>query len=121
MEEILSQKEIKILKKICENPIWKQQRHFKVEKPSTLKALRLDICSFYDISEELFLSQRRDAHIVKARIEYVHHASKILRCNSSIIADSMNRDKTSILHYLKKPSAEVDSLLQSYNDSGEND
>lgn len=121
MQEVFTKREVEILKKICENPIWQEDKHFKVDKPTTLQALLIDICSEYNISEELFLSQRRDAHLVKARKEYVKFAKKNLKFTSLQIAESMNREVSSIQYYTNTPSTKIQKLLDSYEKVKSND
>ena len=79
------------------------------------------MCLFYDITQDLFLSNRKDAILVQARKEFVHHAVKIKRVSTETIAKAMNRDHSTVCYYLKKASPETDKLLQSFNDSGEDD
>jgi|TARA_Y100000310_G_scaffold333985_1_gene412691 chromosomal replication initiation ATPase DnaA len=117
MEFPFTKEEVRILKRICENPIFKESQPLHIEKKTTLKKIRLDICNYYNIKEEEFLSQRRDATLIKARREFCHHASKIIRADTSIIAKAMNRECGMVYNHLKKPSPETDKLLQSINDS----
>jgi len=117
MFEQFTKEQVRILKKICENPIFKQTKPVQwVVKNKTLKDLRLDICNHYDITEDIFLSSRKDA--IK---EFVHNAVKIRRVCTQRIAEAMNKDRQMVCYYLKKPSPETDALLLSFNDSGEND
>jgi|GEM_PF-6914787 len=117
MTEQFTKEEVKILKKICENPIFKESQPLLVEKRTTLKKIRLDICNHYNIKEDDFLSDRRGVDLTKARKEFCHHASKIIRADTSIIAKAMNRECGMVYNYLNRPSPETDRLLQSFNDS----
>ena len=117
--QVFTQEEINILKIICKNPIFKKKETFTIKKSTTLKKIRLDICNFYEITEDEFLSQRRDATLINARREFCHYASKINRAETSKIAKVLNKDYGTVYNYLKQPSPETDKLLQSFNDSGE--
>jgi len=122
MFEQFTKEQVRILKKICENPIFKQTKPVQlVVKNKNLKDLRLDICNHYDITEDIFLSSRKDAILIQARKEFVHNAVKIRRVCTQRIAEAMNKDRQMVCYYLKKPSPETDALLLSFNDSGEND
>ena len=117
--QVLTQEEISIVKIICKNPIFKKKETFTIKKSTTLKKIRLDICNFYEITEDEFLSQRRDATLINARREFCHYASKINRAETSKIAKLLNKDYGTVYNYLKQPSPETDKLLQSFNDSEE--
>ena len=120
MFEEFTKEQVETLKKIADNPIFKKSQPFHVTKLSTLKELRINICHFYDITQDLFLSNRKDAILVQARKEFVHHAVKIKRVCTERIAEAMNRDHSTVRYYLKKPSPEVDALLLSFNNNKEN-
>ena len=120
MSEQFTKEQVRILKKICENPIFKQTKPVQwIVKNKTLKDLRLDICNHYDITEDIFLSSRKDAILIQARKEFVHNAVKIKRVNTVRIAEAMNKDRQMVCYYLRKPSPETDALLQTFNDSNE--
>ncbi|PQM56698.1 MAG: hypothetical protein CML39_03110 [Rhodobacteraceae bacterium] len=120
MFEQFTKEQVRILKKICENPIFKQTKPVQlVVKNKNLKDLRLDICNHYDITEDIFLSSRKDAILIQARKEFVHNAVKIRRVCTQRIAEAMNKDRQMVCYYLRKPSPETDALLQTFNDSNE--
>ena len=122
MFEQFTKEQVRILKRIADNPIFKETKPVQwVVKNKTLKDLRLDICNHYDITEDIFLSNRKDAILIQARKEFVHNAVKIKRVDTVRIAEAMNKDRQMVCYYLKKPSPETDALLLSFNDSGEND
>jgi len=112
MLEEFTKEQVETLKKIADNPIFRKSQPFHV---------KINICHFYDITKDLFLSNRKDAILVQARKEFVHHAVKIKRVSTETIAKAMNRDHSTVCYYLKKASPETDKLLQSFNDSGEDD
>ena len=121
MFEQFTKEQVRILKRIADNPIFKETKPVQwVVKNKTLKDLRLDICNHYDITEDIFLSSRKDAILIQARKEFVHNAVKIRRVCTQRIAEAMNKDRQMVCYYLKKPSPETDALLLSFNDSGEN-
>jgi chromosomal replication initiation ATPase DnaA len=117
--QVLTQEEISILKHICTNPIFKKKKSFVVEKPKPLKSLLINICSHYNITENDFLSHKREVVVVKAKKEFCHHAKKINKASVTQIAKMMNKDYSTVCWYLKQPSPETDKLLQSFNDNGE--
>ena len=82
----------------------KHKKHFTLTKNSTLTELRSAVCSDYDISIELFTSRRKDASLVKARIEFVKQAIKIKNADTSKIADFINKDRQMVSYYLRKPT-----------------
>ncbi len=119
MSEQFTEEEVRILKKICENPIFKQLKPLHVQKRISLYSLLVDICNHYDIDEQQFYSKRREKFIVKARQEFVHHAYKIRKRSVTEIAKTMKKDYSTVSWYLKKPSPETDKLLKTLSESGE--
>ena len=116
MSTPFTDEEVRILKKICENPIFKKSKPLHIKKISDLKRIKLDICNHYDISENDFLSNRRSAYLIQARKDFVHHASKLNRCTTGQIARAMGKNHATVYHYLKIPSPSMDELLQHSND-----
>lgn len=102
MSSPFTEEEIHILKKICDNPIFKTQKTFHINKNSTLTELRSAVCNDYDISIELFTSRRKDALLIKARIEFVKQAIKIKNADTSKIADFIKKDRQMVSYYLRK-------------------
>ena len=119
MFEQFSKEEVRILKKICENPIFKQSRPLHVEKISDMKKLKLLICEKYNIKLIHLEGINKDATNVKARKEFINIAYKELGKTVNQIAASINKTHANIYYHLKKPSPETDALLQTFNDSNE--
>ena len=115
MFEQFTKEQVRILKKICENPIFKQTKPVQwIVKNKTLKDLRLDICNHYDITEDIFLSSRKDAILIQARKEFVHNAVKIRRVCTQRIAEAMNKDRQMVCYYLRKTTQETIKILDKY-------
>ena len=104
MSSPFTEEEVRILKKICENPIFKTKRTFHVNKNTPLKELRSFICDEHEITVEEFLSNRKNTSLVKARIDFVRQAIKIKNADTSKIANVMNKDKQMVSYYLRKPT-----------------
>ena len=102
MELKLTQEEIAILKKICENPLFKKKKTIHIKDIDSLSKLRNTICSQYDILEKDFLSQRRDKHLVDARKQFVKAAISLGRYSTKQIGDAFGKDHATVYHYLKK-------------------
>ena len=102
MSSPFTEEEIRILKKICENPIFKTKKTFYIKKSTSLKELRSVVCDEHEITVEQFLSSRKDALLVKARMDFVRQAIKIKNADTSRIADVMNKDRQMVSYYLRK-------------------
>jgi len=102
MSSPFTEEEVRILKKICENPIFKTKRTFHVNKNTPLKELRSFICEEHEITLGQFLSSRKDASLVKARIDFAKQAVKIKNTDTTKIANVMNKDKQMVSYYLRK-------------------
>jgi len=102
MSSPFTEEEVRILKKICENPIFKTKKTFHVNKNTPLQELRSLICEKHEITLEQFLSSRKDTLSVKARIDFAKQAIKIKNTDTTKIAKVMNRDKQNVSYYLRK-------------------
>lgn len=102
MSNQFTSEEVRILKKICENPIFKKCQPLHVEKILPLKRLRIEICNDYDISEIDFLSRRRDKHLVDARKQFVKQAVNLGKYSTKQIGKAFGKDQATVYHYLKK-------------------
>tara|TARA_R100000900_G_scaffold114242_1_gene89189 strand:+ start:186 stop:560 length:375 start_codon:yes stop_codon:yes gene_type:complete len=102
MSSPFTEEEISILKKICENPIFKTKKTFHVNKSTPLQELRSFICEEHEITLGQFLSSRKDASLVKARIDFAKQAVKIKNTDTTKIANVMNKDKQMVSYYLRK-------------------
>jgi len=102
MSSPFTEEEVRILKKICENPIFQTKKTFHVNKSTSLKELRSFVCDEHEITVEEFLSCRKDASLVKARMDFVRQAIKVKNSDSSKIADVMNKDRQMVSYYLRK-------------------
>lgn len=102
MSSPFTEEEVRILKKICENPIFKTKKTFHVNINTPLQELRSLICEKHEITLEQFLSSRKDTLSVKARIDFAKQAIKIKNTDTTKIAKVMNRDKQNVSYYLRK-------------------
>ena len=103
MSSPFTEEEVRILKKICENPIFQTKKTFHVNKSTSLKELRSFVCDEHEITVEEFISCRKDASLVKARMDFVRQAIKVKNADTSKIADVMNKDRQMVAYYLRKP------------------
>ena len=106
--------QVETLKKIADNPIFKKSQPIKITKNSTLKVLRAEICERHNISTDEFTSRRKDAGLVKDRMEFVRIAVTLKNADTSKIADVMNKDRQMVCYYLRKPTTEITTLLDKY-------
>jgi len=114
MTEEFTKEEVKILKRICENPIFKESQPLPEnvgKAPQPLHHLKKIICNFYNIKEEHLSGTRRDKHFVQARRDYCHLAFKKTKFSTKVIGDKIKRDHTSVLHHLNKQPFNIDKIL----------
>ena len=113
MEFPFTTEEVKILKKICENPIFKESQPLPAldKTPFPLKHIKRLVCNFYNIKEEHLSGNRRDKHFVQARRDYCHLAFKNTKFSTTIIGNKIKRDSSSVLHHLNKQPFNLDKIL----------
>jgi chromosomal replication initiation ATPase DnaA len=111
MEEKLTQEEVRILKKICENPIFKESQPLHIEKISSMKKLKFLVCEKYGIKIKNLEGINKSTEFVKARKEYINIAYKVLNKSVYQIADSINKTHSNVLHHLGKVTPETNETL----------
>lgn len=114
MDFPFTSEQVETLKKIADNPIFKKSQPIKITKNSTLKELRSEICERHNITTDEFTSRRKDAGLVKARMEFVKIAVTLKNADSNKIADVMNKDRQMVCYYLRKPTQETIKILDKY-------
>lgn len=119
MEEVFTKREVEILKKICENPIFDESKPLDVENLTSMKKLKLLVCEKYGIEIGNLEGINKSAEIVKARKEFINIAHKVLGKSSYQIAKTLNKDHTSILYHLGKVSEQTKETIN--NMINEND
>jgi len=113
MEFPFTKEEVRILKRICENPIFKESLPLSKnigKVPQRLHHLKKIVCNFYNITEENLLGTRRDKHFVQARRDYCHLAFKNTKFSTTIIGEKIKRDSSSVLHHLNKEPFNLDKI-----------
>ena len=114
MTEEFTKEEVKILKRICENPIFKESQPLpplSTYKIKPLKEIIKRVCAYYDIEEKDFLSRRRNQPLIEARRDYCHIAFKRTKKHLSVIGQAINKDHTVILYHLNKKPFNIDKIL----------
>lgn len=111
MEEKLTQEEVRILKKICENPIFKESQPLHVEKISSMKKLKFLVCEKHGIEIKNLEGINKSAEYVKARKEYINIAYKVLGKSVYQIADSINKTHSNVSHHLGKVTPETNETI----------
>lgn len=109
-----TQEEIKILKKICTNPIFDKDKIFEVKSTHFKTDLRFileRVCIFYEATVDEFKSDRRDRHLVEARRDFCHLAFKKTKKNMTQIGNFMNKHHSSVLHHIKLDPINEDKIL----------
>jgi len=112
MEFPFTKEEVKILKKICENPIFKESQPLPTldKTPFPLQHIKRLVCNFYNIKEEHLSGNRRDRHFVQARRDYCHLAFRKTKHSTKVIGDKIKRDHTSVVHHLSKQPINIDKI-----------
>ena len=112
MEFPFTNEEVRILKKICANPVFKESQPLPAldKTPFPLQRIKRLVCNFYNIKEEHLLGNRRDKHFVQARRDYCHLAFKNTKFSTTIIGNKIKRDHSSVLHHLNKQPFNIDKI-----------
>jgi len=113
MEFPFTKEEVKILKKICANPVFKESQPLPKnigKKPQPLHHLKKIICNFYNIKEEDLSGGRRDSLFIQARRDYCHLAFKNTKFSTTVIGEKIKRDSSSVTHHLNKEPFNIDKI-----------
>ena len=102
--------EIRSLLKILKKP---SSGGIRINK--TLRSLVVLVCLRHRIEISDLIGPCRKRRLVKARIDFSHIAFRQRSWNKTIIARTLNRDHSTVIHHLKKqPSEKADAIEQTY-------
>ena len=113
MEFPFTNEEVLILKKICENPVFKGSQPLPKnigKTPQPLHHLKKIVCNFYNIKEEDLSGGRRDSLFIQARRDYCHLAFKNTKFSTTIIGEKIKRNSSSVTHHLNKEPFNIDKI-----------
>jgi chromosomal replication initiation ATPase DnaA len=114
MDDVFTKEEVRILKRICENPVFKGSQPLPKnigKVPQPLHHLKKIVCNFYNIKEEDLSGGRRDSLFIQARRDYCHLAFKNTKFSTTVIGEKIKRDSSSVLHHLNKEPINIDKIL----------
>ncbi|ANS04609.1 hypothetical protein [uncultured Mediterranean phage] len=114
MSEEFTREEVKILKRICENPIFKNFQplpSYEIHTPISLKHIREKVCEHYEIEIKELFNERRDKNLVSARRDFCHLATKHTEHSKVIIGRAMGKDHTTVIHHLGKKPIHIDKII----------
>jgi chromosomal replication initiation ATPase DnaA len=114
MSEEFTKEEVKILKKICENPIFKNFQPlptYKVHTPLTLQSILEKVCTWYEIPMNEFMNERREKHLIYARRDFCHLAIKNTTHSRVVIGRAMKKDSSTVIHHLKHKPIHADKII----------
>jgi len=101
-KEFLSQDEIKRVKELLKIVGPTYSNSLQNIQANSLMAWCLKVCTTYEVRLDEFKSERRYKNLVQARTDFCHAVYKNTDYNYSAIARFMNKDHSSVLHYIKK-------------------
>jgi len=114
MSSPFTEEEVRILKKICENPIFHKDKVFEVQSSNfktDLNHILEKVCMFYKISVDEFYNKRKDKHLVYARRDFCHLAFKKTKKTMTQISEFIKKDHATILYHIKKDSINENEIL----------
>ncbi len=106
-------KEIEILKRIADNPIFKNfvpLPEYVNKVPISLQEIAKKVCDYYEIDKLDFFSHRRDKTLVLARRDYCHLAKKHTRHSTYLIGLGLGKNHATVLHHLKEQPKHIDRI-----------
>ena len=101
-KEFLSQDEIKRVKELLKIVGPTYSNSLQNIQANSLMAWCLKVCTTYEVKLDEFKSERKYKNLVQARTDFCHAVYKNTDYNYSAIARFMNKDHSSVLHYIKK-------------------
>ena len=113
MSKEFTDKEIEILKRIADKPIFKNfvpLPKYKNKVPITLHRIAERVCNYYEISQNDFFSKRRSTVYVHARRDYCHLATRHTKNSKYLIGLGFGKDHATVLHHLKEKPINADRI-----------
>ena len=111
--KIFTRKEIEILKRIADNPIFKNfvplPEYVNKVQPS-LQEIAKKVCDYYEIDKLDFFSHRRNKILTLARRDYCHLAKKHTRHSTYLIGLGLGKNHTTVCHHLKEQPKHIDRI-----------
>ena len=108
-----TRKEIEILKRIADNPIFKNfvpLPEYVNKVPPSLQEIAKKVCDYYEIDKLDFFSHRREKTLIQARRDYCHLAKKHTRHSTYLIGLGLGKNHATVLHHLKLPPTHIDRI-----------
>lgn len=92
-----------------------QHDAIKINDYNEMVGMRLQqvICDYYGITFKDLVSHNRSRKLVDARTLYAYIATNFLKAKQSMLAGELNKDHSTIIHYLKRAETllSVDDVL----------
>ena len=104
----------KILKRMCDNPIFKNFEplpDYEIHTPISLRRIREKVCEYYEIQSSEFYNGRRDSNLVNARRDFCHLATKHTKHSRIVIGRAMGKDHTTVIHHLSKEPIYANKII----------
>ena len=104
----------KILKRMCDNPIFQNFEplpDYEIHTPISLRRIREKVCEYYEIQSSEFYNGRRDSNLVNARRDFCHLATKHTKHSRIVIGRAMGKDHTTVIHHLKKEPIYANKII----------
>ena len=114
MSDKFTDKEIEILKRVADNPMFKNfvsLPEYINKVPISLQEIAQKVCEFYEIDKIDFFSHRRNQTLVHARRDFCHLAKKHTRHSNVVIGRAIDKDNTTIIHHLSKKPIHADKII----------
>ena len=111
--KIFTRKEIEILKRIADNPIFKNfvsLPEYVNKVPPSLQEIAKKVCDYYEIDKLDFFSHRRNRTLILARRDYCHLAKKHTRHSTYLIGLGLGKNHTTVCHHLKEQPKHIDRI-----------
>ena len=111
--KIFTRKEIEILKRIANNPIFKNfvpLPEYVNKVPPSLQEIAKKVCDYYEIHKLDFFSHRRNRTLILARRDYCHLAKKHTRHSTYLIGLGLGKNHTTVCHHLKEQPKHIDRI-----------
>lgn len=104
----------KILKRMCDNPIFQNFEplpDYEIHTPISLRHIREKVCAFYEIQASEFYNKRKDETLVRARRDFCHLAKKHTKHSNFVIGRAMGKDNSTVIHHLKKEPIYANKII----------
>tara|TARA_R110002020_G_scaffold473341_1_gene702465 strand:+ start:164 stop:529 length:366 start_codon:yes stop_codon:yes gene_type:complete len=111
--EQFTDEQAKVLKRIADNPMYKDFKPLlfgEIHTPISLQRIVAKVLEYYQISNVDFYSNRREKTLIDARKDFIHLAKKHTAHSNLVIGRCIGKDNATVCHHLNEQPRNADRI-----------